>query len=135
MLLRGIVHAADVSEQAGARRILKKVATTQAASPSFFQRLRRLWLDAGSQASKDFCVWVKARLGWQVEVIKRADVNAQKKRGFILRPRRWVVERTFAWLDHLSAPQQRLRASSLQSSATLVYLAMTNLMLHRLKPG
>lgn len=73
-------------------------------------------------------------LGWRVEVIKRPEINAQKKQGFILLPRRWVVERTFAWLDNyrrLSKDYEYLP----QSSETMVYLAMTNLMLHRLKPG
>ena len=134
LLLTVIVHAADVSEQAGARRILEKVATAKTKAASFFQRLRLLWVDAGYQAGKDFCAWVKALLGWRVEVIKRPEVNVQKKQGFILLPRRWVVERTFAWLDNyrrLSKDYEQLP----QSSETMVYLAMTNLMLHRLKPG
>ena len=134
LLMMVVVHAADVSEQAGARRILEKVAGAKAAGASFFQRLRLLWVDAGYQAGKDFCAWVKALLGWRVEVIKRPEVNAQKQQGFILLPRRWVVERTFAWLDNyrrLSKDYEQLP----QSSETMVYLAMTNLMLHRLKPG
>ena len=68
--------------------------------------------------------------GIQLEVVKLADA----KRGFVLLPRRWVVERTFAWLDNyrrLSKDYEYLP----QSSETMVYLAMTNLMLHRLKPG
>ena len=134
LLLLVIVHAANVSEQAGARQIMEKVATAKAAGRSFFGRLRLLWVDAGYQAGKNFCAWVKTLLGWRVEVIKRPEVNAQKKQGFILLPRRWVVERTFAWLDNY----RRLRKDYEylpQSSETMVYLAMTNLMLHRLKPG
>ena len=134
LLLMVIVHAANVSEQAGARQILEKVAVAKAMGRSFFQRLRLLWVDAGYQAGKDFCAWVKTLLGWRVEVVKRPEVNAQKKQGFILLPRRWVVERTFAWLNNyrrLSKDYESLP----QSSETMVYLAMTNLMLHRLKPG
>ena len=132
LLLMVVVHAASVSEQAGARQIMTKVAGAKAAGRSFFQRLRLLWVDAGYQAGKDFCAWVKTLLGWRVEVVKRPEVNAQKKAGFILLPRRWVVERTFAWLDNyrrLSKDYEYLP----QSSETMVYLAMTNLMLHRLK--
>jgi putative transposase len=135
LLLAVVVHAADVSEQAGARQIMKKVAAAKAAGASLFKRLRLLWVDAGYQAGKDFCAWVKTLLGWQVEVIKRPKKNkAEKKPGFVLLPRRWVVERTFAWLDNhrrLSKDYEYLP----QSSETMVYLAMTNLMLHRLKPG
>ena len=134
LLLMVIVHAANVSEQAGARQIMEKAAVAKAVGRSFFQRLRLLWVDAGYQAGKDFCAWVKTLLGWRVEVVKRPEINAQKKQGFILLPRRWVVERTFAWLDNcrrLSKDYEYLP----QSSETMVYLAMTNLMLHRLKPG
>lgn len=113
---------------------MEKVAGIKAVGRSFFQRLRLLWVDAGYQAGKDFCTWVKALLGWRVEVVRRPEINAQKKTGFILLPRRWVVERTCAWLDNyrrLSKDDEYFP----QSSETMVYLAMTNLMLHRLKPG
>ena len=134
LLLTVIVHAANVSEQAGARQIMEKVAGAKAKGVLFFKRLRLLWVDAGYQAGKEFCAWVKTLLGWRVEVIKRPEINEQKKAGFVLLPRRWVVERTFAWLDNyrrLSKDYEFLP----QSSETMVYLAMTNLMLHRLKPG
>ena len=134
LLLMVIVHAANVSEQAGARQIMEKVAVAKAAGRSFFQSLRLWWVDAGYQAGKDFCAWVKTLLGRRVEVVQRPEINAQKKQGFILLPRRWAVERTFAWLDNyrrLSKDYEYLP----QSSETMVYLAMTNLMLHRLKPG
>ena len=134
LLLIIIVHAAHVSEQTGARQIMEKVALAKAAGRSFFQRLRLWWVDAGYQAGKDFCAWVRTLLGWRVEVVKRPEVNAHKKQGFILLPRRWVVERSFAWLNNY----RRLRKDYEQlpqSSETMVYLAMTNLMLHRLKPG
>ena len=133
-LLMIIVHAANVSEQAGARQIMEKVTIAKAAGRSFYQRLRLLWVDAGYQAGKDFCAGVKTLLGWRVEVVRRPEINAQKKQGFILLPRRWVVERTFAWLDNyrrLNKDYEHLP----QSSETMVYLPMTNLLLHRLKPG
>ena len=130
----GLLLMANVSEQAGAKQIMEKVAAAKATAKSFFQRLRLLWMDAGYQAGNDFCAWVKTLLGWRVEVVKRPGVNAQKKAGFILLPRRWVVERTFAWLHNyrrLSKDYEQLP----QSSETMVYLAMTNLMLRRLEPG
>jgi hypothetical protein len=71
LLLMAVVHAANESEQAAAKQIMKKVAAARAAGASLFQRLRLLWVDAGCQAGKDFCAWVKALLGWRVEVIRR----------------------------------------------------------------
>jgi putative transposase len=47
---------------------------------------------------------------------------------FVVLPKRWIVERTFAWL---SKDYETLPASS----EMMAYLAMTNLMIHRLKPG
>lgn len=87
---------------------MEKVAAAKARSPSFCKRLKLLWVDAGYQAGKEFCAWAKTLLGWRVEVIKRPEINEQKKAGFVLLPRRWVVERTFAWLDKLPPAQQGL---------------------------
>ena len=135
LLLMVIVHAANVSEQAGARQIMEKVAVAKAAGRSFFQRLRLLWVDAGYQAGRDFLrlgQGVCSAGGWKSSGGPRS--TPRKSRAFILLPRRWVVERTFAWLDNyrrLSKDYEYLP----QSSETMVYLAMTNLMLHRLKPG
>jgi putative transposase len=75
LLLAVVVHAANISEQAGARQIMRKVAASKAAGASLFQRLRLLWVEAGYQAGKDFCAWVKALVGWRVEVIKRPKKN------------------------------------------------------------
>ena len=95
-LLTVVVHAANVSEQAGARPIMEKVAAAKAAGRSFCQRLRLLWVDAGYQVGKDFCAWVEALAGLAGGGRQRPEINAQKKAGFILLPRRRVVERSFA---------------------------------------
>ena len=64
-----------------------------------------------------------------VEVVRRNDLHR-----FVVLPRRWVVERTFGWLGkyrRLSKDYETLP----YSSETMIYLAMINLMIHRLKPG
>jgi putative transposase len=70
----------------------------------------------------------KARLhGIDVEIIQRSDTQ----KGFEVQPRRWVVERTFGWLNHY----RRLSKDYeywLQSSDTMIYIAMTHLMVRRL---
>lgn len=55
-----------------------------------FQRLCVIWVDGGYRGT-DFMKWVMDTYRWVIEVIKRSD-TAQ---GFVLLPRRWVVERTF----------------------------------------
>lgn len=71
-----------------------------------------------------------AAQGIQLEVIKLPDANGPKK-GFVLLPRRWVVERSFAWLARfrrLARDYERLP----QTVAGLTFLAFTCLMLHQL---
>jgi transposase len=58
-----------------------------------FERLVLIWADGG-YAGQTFCEWVLEHCGWLVEIVKRSD-DAQ---GFVVLPRRWVVERTFGWL-------------------------------------
>ena len=71
-----------------------------------------------------------ARTGrWRLEIVRRGESS-----GFVPLPKRWIVERTFAWLGRnrrLSKDYER----STQVSETWVQVAMTKLMLRRLKPA
>jgi putative transposase len=67
---------------------------------------------------------------WTLEIVKRCDDVT----GFKILPRRWVVERTFGWLGkyrRLSKDYEMLP----ENSEAMIYVALINLMLHRLKPG
>ena len=67
------------------------------------------------------------KFGWRLEIVKRSD----NVKGFKVLPRRWVVERTFGWLyrnRRLAKDYER----KCRTSETLIYLAMTRLMLRRL---
>jgi len=64
-----------------------------------------------------------------VEIVKRPSAK-----GFVVTPKRWIVERTFAWLGkyrRLSKDYETLT----QSSECMVLIAMINLMIHQLSPG
>jgi putative transposase len=120
LILAVVVHAADLQDRDGGRRVLERVGPR-------FHRLRRIWADGGYAGA--FVLWAKQQYGRVVEIVKRSDLHR-----FVVLPRRWVVERTFAWLGkyrRLSKDYETLPASS----ETMVYLAMINLMIHRLKPG
>jgi transposase len=82
----GLVHAASIQDRDGAPPVL-------AAIRSAFPWLRHVFADGGYAGSK--LQGTLERLGsWTPEIVKRSDVA----KGLTVPPRRWVVERTFAWL-------------------------------------
>ena len=113
-----MVHPANLSEGAGARLVLGKA---KAAGRS----LGRVWVDGGYQQG---CVdWARAELGYALEVVARPP----GARGFRVLPRRWVVERSFAWVGRyrrLSKDYEGLTATS----AAMVWAAFGTTMLRRL---
>ena len=71
--------------------------------------------------------WVAAALSHSPPVVLRSD----QQKGFVVLPRRWVVERTFAWLNHhrrLSKDYEVLTTSS----EAMIYIAMIRIMTRRL---
>ena len=125
LLLTVMVVGADVQESQGARLVLDKVKT-------WFPRLQKIWADgayAGTLINwvMTTCHGHPAAGVWVLQIIKRTD----KAKGFVLLPRRWVVERTFGWLNRsrrLSKDYER----RCDSSETFIYLAMIHVMTKRL---
>jgi putative transposase len=116
-----VVHAASIQDRDGAKLVLAKLV-------GLFPRLQRIWADGGYAGQ--LIDWVKALGGWTLEIVKRSD----NLRGFVVLPKRWIVERTFAWLGkyrRLSKDYEALTASS----EAMILIAMINLMVHRLQPG
>jgi transposase len=116
-----VVHAADIQDRDGAPDVLNSIRAR-------WPWLRHVFADGGYAGDK-----LRAALAdkgrWTLEIIKRSDTA----KGFEVLPRRWVVERTFAWLcqsRRLSKDYERLA----ETSETLTYVAMTRLMLRRLAP-
>jgi putative transposase len=104
-----------------------------------FPRLGHVWLDAGYNGKDKGKEWIEQHLGWTTQVVKppprrvlvAAHVEPTLRPAFTVLPRRWVVERTLAWLGQnrrLSKDYERL----CETSETLVYAAMTRLMVRRL---
>lgn len=119
LLLLVVVTAAAVSDQGGARQIFKRMR-------GICKKLRKVWVD-GTYRGAEWTAFVKDKYRIALEAVTKAE----GQQGFSVLPHRWVVERTFAWLNlsrRLSKDYERLP----ESSETFVYLAMTRLMLRRL---
>ena len=121
LLLMVLVTSAATQEEDGARLLLNLSwfrATTK--------RLQLIWADQGYHKGR-LLGFVKKVLGWTIQIVNRP----KKSKGFVLLPRRWVVERTFGWLNwyrRLSKDyEHRTRSSEAQ-----VQLAMISLLRRRL---
>ncbi len=121
LVLVAVVHAADIQDRDGAKLVLQKLEHR-------FTRLRRIWADGGYAGA--LIEWVRTlrkRNRILLDIVKRTD----DMKGFVVLPRRWVVERTFAWLSfhrRLSKDYEALP----ETSETLIYIAMIRLMVSRL---
>ena len=92
-----------------------------------FPRLALIWADKGYRG---FFVQIAERLDIDVTII--SQLTGQK--GFIVQPRRWVVERTFAWLHNYRRLSKDYEVLP-KSSEAMIYIAMIRLMLRRLAPA
>jgi putative transposase len=146
LVLKARVHNAKVPDADGIRLLLEPVRGR-------FGRLSHLWVDAGYQGRGRR--WTEEVFGVNVEVVRKPkkpvpeevaemwaaewakegkNLDWQKlmpPRGFRVLPRRWVVERTFAWISHnrrMAKDYERLCATG----ESFVYAAMTRLMVRRL---
>lgn len=119
LILKVMVSEANVGERDGAAWLLL-------AMVGLFTRLKLIWADGG-YAGVDFAAWVLRFIGVRLEVVER-DPGVK---GFQKLPRRWVVERTFSWLNNA----RRLGKDyefHLQSSEAMIYAAMIRIMVRRL---
>lgn len=134
LLLNVVVHPANLQDREGAKLVL--VGLQQR-----FPRLRHLWTDQGYTGK--LLDWIEQELGWSVGVVERSP-----RRGFIVTPdhqfqrvvlppqfealpRRWVVERSLAWIGRNRRMSKDYEALPTSSEA-MVYLTMIRLMLRRL---
>ncbi|OQY23697.1 MAG: IS5/IS1182 family transposase [Anaerolineaceae bacterium 4572_32.1] len=120
LLLSVVVTKASVPEREGAKMLLKRALAQQ------FERLVLIWADGG-YTGQDFYNWVLEHCGWLVEIIKRSD----DAKGFVVLPRRWVVERTFGWLYRSRQLSKDYEVLS-ETSEAWIYAAMVRIMLQRL---
>jgi putative transposase len=149
LVLEARVHNANVTDRDGIKLLLEP------SSPDRLPRLSHLWLEAGYRGENKGGDWVQKTFGWGVEIVSRPRKPAPEEvlmawarewategvkvdwqelmppQGFVVLPRRWVVERTFSWINQnrrMSKDYERLAATS----EAFIYVAMSRLMVRRL---
>jgi len=121
LLLVVCVTAASTQDRDGARQLLQVLAAG-------WTRLRLIWAD-GAYAG-ELVEWVRElreRRRIKLEIVRRSEAA----KGFVVLPKRWIVERTFGWLNkcrRLSKDYEYLT----ETSEAMIHLAMINLMVRRL---
>ena len=120
LILALVVHPADIQDRDGAKLVLAKLVGK-------FSRLKLIWADVG-YAGK-LIEWTQELGHWILEIVKRSDDVT----GFQVLPKRWIVERTFAWFGRYRRLSKDYETVP-ESSEAIIYLAMIHLMLRRLKP-
>jgi transposase len=121
-LLSVSVQPADVQDRDGARDLLRT-------ARRLFPFVERIFADAGYQGSK--MAKVVADTGcWNLQIVKRSDAHR-----FVVLPKRWIVERTFAWISRNRRLARDFERYA-RTVAAFVRLAMIRIMLKRLtKPS
>ncbi len=142
LVLKVKVHAASVMDRDGIKPLLER-------AKDLFARLSHLWLDAGYNGRGKGKDWVEKTLGLTAEIVRHPpkpryvwvkegeEPDWEKLRellpapGFRVLPRRWVVERTFSWIDQnrrMSKDYERLP----ETGEAFIYVTMSRLMVRRL---
>lgn len=131
LVLQVVVHPANIGDREGAKQVLAPVSAA-------YPRLRQLWADQGYRGA--LATWIDEQLGLVLELVPRptrwewvapGEQPTPIDAGFVVQPRRWVVERTFAWIGRYRrmSKDYEFLPSSVEA---FIYLAMSRLMLARL---
>lgn len=115
-----MVHQAGLQDREGARLVLDK------RTRSLFPFLEIIFADGGYQG--EATAQAIGQVGrWQVSIVKRSDPG----KGFVVLPKRWIVERTLAWLSRCRRLVRNFE-HRLETTVAFIRLAMIRLMVRRL---
>ena len=119
-LLGVVVSAANIQDREGAMALVATLTRT------FQLRLQKIWADGGYTGETLFD-WLNKQFAILLEIVQRSD----EQTGFHVLPKRWVVERTFAWLGRFRRLSKDYE-HCIRSSEGMIYLASIHTMLKRL---
>lgn len=114
-ILAAAVTAANLSDQQGLYLLLDTFR---------FKRMRKIWADMGFQGEE--AKGYAARKGYNLEIVSR-----RSPRSFVVQAKRWIVERTFAWLGKFRRLSKDYEYR-VCSSVSMMYIGMARLLLKRL---
>jgi len=121
------VHSAGLQDDAplAVGHLLQRLALRS------FERIRTIFADGMYEGSAR--LWARALGNWNLQIVKRGDGRSPTPGGFVPLNKRWVIERTFAWLGRYRRLSKDYEYYT-HNSETMIYLAMISLMIHRLAP-
>jgi transposase len=111
--LNVVVNPADIQDRDGAFHLLRR-------ARRLFPFIERIFADGG-YAGRKMAMTVWRTGAWRLQIVKRSDAA-----GFEALPKRWIVERTFAWISHCDFERYATTV------AAFIRLAMIRVMLRRL---
>jgi putative transposase len=114
-----VVHGADWQDHDGACFVLMRLRER-------CKRLKAIFADSAYNRN-GLPDWVRATFGWVLQTVLRPV----KAKGFIVLPKRWIVERTFAWLARHRRHAKDYERNT-ETSETMIYITMIGLMSRRL---
>lgn len=123
LILAVVVHSAAVQDQDGALLVLQLVHQLRAK----FRRLKVIFADS-AYGRNSLPERVKDTFGWLLQTVLR-PVGIK---GFVVLPKRWIVERTFAWLGRYRRHSKDYERNT-KSSEAIIYITMIHIMLKRLE--
>jgi transposase len=118
-LLNVVIHAADVQDRDGARLVLDR------RTRRLFPFIERIFADAGYQGPALAAAVAKTGT-WILQIVKRNELHR-----FVVLPKRWIVERTLAWISRNRRLARDFERYA-RTVAAFIRLAMIRLMLRRL---
>jgi putative transposase len=119
LILAVVVHAASCQDYDGARMVLVQLKES-------FKRLKVVFADS-AYGRNALPAWVKATFGWVLQTVLR-PVGIK---GFVILPKRWIVERTFAWLARWRRHSKDYERNP-KSSEAMIHISMISVMARRL---
>lgn len=134
LVLGCYIGPADENDRSGIFKVLEKVTIS-------YKHILKMWADMGYQG-KDVSLEIKEKFNLALEIVKRPNRSfwiqegtpqkewPQAEVGFKIQPRRWVVERTFGWLNRSRKLTKEYDLLP-QSTENTIYIAMSRLILYR----